>query len=240
MPSPGSRTVKLVAALGASVCIPAALAAPLIANGGFESGFAGWTRVDQLGSLGGFSIQSGTLAPEGADAVPAPPEGSQAAMSDSQGPGAHALYQDFLASAGPAVLSFQVFIGNRGDRFATPDNLDFSIADFNQQARVDILKAGADPFSLAAGDILMTLFNTPVGSALVSGYTTVSTDITGLLAANAGQTLRLRFAETDNFFALQMGVDDVRITSPGVVPEPASFGLAGLALLGLAWSRRRA
>lgn len=33
---------------------------------------------------------------------------------------------------------------------------------------------------------------------------------------------------------------DIEIADPGVVPEPATFGLASLALLGLGWRRRRA
>lgn len=220
--------------------MPSARAAPVIVNGGFESGFTGWTRADQVGSFGTFSIQSGTASPENLDPVPEPPQGSQAAMSDAIGPGAHVLYQDFVASAGPATLSFQLFIGNRANFFATPATLDFSIAAINQQARVDILKSGADPFSVAAADILLTLFATKVGDDLISGYDTVSADISALLAAHDGQTLRLRFAETDNFFQMQMGVDDVQITGATVVPEPASGLLAGLALLGLGLSRRRA
>jgi len=50
------------------------------------------------------------------------------------------------------------------------------------------------------------------------------------LAAHAGETLRLRFAETDNIFTFQLGIDNVRI---GTVPEPPSTLLfaAALALL---------
>lgn len=231
-------SIQLAAGLMVSACIPASLAAPVIVNGGFETGFTGWTRADQTGSEGTFFLQSGSTSPINGDAVPAPPEGSQAAMTDAAGPGAHVLYQDFMASAGPATLSFQVFIGNRSGQFATPDTLDFSIAAINQQARVDILKAGADPFSLAVDDILLTLFTTPAGSALITGYNTVSMDISALLAANEGQSLRLRFAETDNLFSFQMGVDDVRITGANGVPEPSSIALASLGLLWLALRRR--
>ncbi len=232
-------SLRLAAVLVAGACSPAAWAAPIIVNGGFENDFTGWTLADQPGSLGTFMVQSGAASPVLGDPVPAPPQGGKAAMSDAEGPGAHVLYQDFLASAGPATLSFQLFIGNRSDAFSTPDTLDFSIPGINQQARIDILKTGADPFSVAAADILLTLFTTPVGSDLVTGYNTVSTDISALLAANAGQNLRLRFAETDNFGPFQMGVDNVQITAAAVVPEPASYALAGLALLGLALSRRR-
>src|SRR5688572_13540257 len=73
--------------------------ADLISNGGFESGFSDWTRVDQVGSDGTFHLQSGTASPVNGDAVPAPPGGSTAAMTDAQGPGAHVLYQIFTVSS---------------------------------------------------------------------------------------------------------------------------------------------
>jgi hypothetical protein len=45
-------------------------------------------------------------------------------MTDAGGPGSHVLFQDLVASA--AQLSFDLFIGNRAGRFATPNFLDFS------------------------------------------------------------------------------------------------------------------
>lgn len=220
-------------------------AAALIQNGGFESGFSHWTRVDQAGSEGGFSLQSGTASPLNLDPVPAPPEGSQAAMTDAFGPGAHVLFQDFVAVATNALLSFDLFIGNRADLFFSPASLAFDLTSqvgsqtLNQQVRVDILKASADPFSVAAADILMTLVQTMPGDTPVSGYTTFTTDLTALLAANAGQTLRLRFAETDNLGPLQLGVDNVSLGDRNTVPEPATGLLAAAALLGLRGLRAR-
>ena len=227
----------LLVMLSALVTAPAAMSAPTIVNGGFESGFVGWSIADQAGSTGSFFVQSGVSSPEMGDPVPAAPEGVNAAMSDAQGPGAHVLYQDFLAAAGPALLSFELFIGNRDPigTFNDPGTLDFTTAAINMQARVDILAQGADPFSVAPADILMTLYTTQPGDPLVSGYNTISADLTALLGAHVGETLRLRFAETDNFFQFQLGVDDVRFN----VPEPGSLGLAGLALVGLALRRRR-
>lgn len=232
-------SVQWAAGLLACACLSSALAAPVIVNGGFESGFSGWTRADQLGSAGGFGLQTGTTSPVLADPVPAPPGGRTAAMSDADGPGSHVLYQDFTATAGPATLSFQLFIGNRGDRFATPDTLDFSIAAINQQARVDILRPGADPFSLAAADILLTLYASAAGDALIDGYTTISADVGALMGAHAGQSLRLRFVETDNLAPLQMGVDEVQFSTGNAVPAPGTLALAGLALLAGALRRRR-
>ena len=237
--------VRLAAAIALCCGAAAAVAAPLIVNGGFEAAFAGWTRADQVGSDGSFFVQSGATSPLNGDPVPAPPQGANAAMTDSFGPGSHVLYQDFIAVIGPATLRFDLFIGNRANRFATPDSLRFDLTGVqtdNQQARVDILSAGADPFSVAAADILLTLYDTDIGDPLVSGYTTISTDITALLAAHAGQTLRLRFAEVDNLAQFQLGVDNVGFATPtATVSEPASLALVGAALA--AWlgvSRRRA
>lgn len=220
-----------------------AVAVPLITNGGFESGFSGWTRVDAVGSDGTFSQQTSTTSPINGDSVPAPPDGFFAAMSDAEGPGSHVLYQDFVvpASLGSAVLTFDLFIGNRADDFYTPSpaSLDFSTPALNQQARVDILRAGTDPFSVLSSDVLLNLLQTSPGDLLVSGYTSFSTDLTALLTANAGQTLRLRFAETDNVFTFQLGVDNVSLDTQAI-PEPntsllLSTGLIGL--IGYGWRR---
>ena len=97
-------------------------ATPLITNGGFEAGFTGWTLADAFGGDGTFSLQTGTTSPISGDPVPAPPEGTHAAMSDGQGPGSHVLYQDFVvpSSTGSAVLSFDLFIGNRASDLFNP------------------------------------------------------------------------------------------------------------------------
>jgi glucose/arabinose dehydrogenase len=212
-------------------------ALPVISNGGFEAGLASWTRIDQLGSEGAFFSQSGSVSPVNGDPVPLPPEGTRAAMTDAPGPGSHILYQDFVAAPGSAALSFALFIGNRASQFATPTSLDFSTATLNQQARVDIIANTADPFSVAGADVLLNLYQTRPGDPLISGYNTISTDITALLAAHTGETLRLRFAETDNILTFQLGVDNVRFDA---VPEPASILLFGAALALLAgWRGRR-
>jgi len=231
----------------ALLAAPAASAAPTIANGGFENGLTSWVRVDQAGGDGTFALQTGASSPLNADPVPPPPEGTTAAMTDAFGPGSHVLYQDFAASAVMAMLSFDLFLGNRADRYATPGSLDFALTNIdgsqtlNQQARVDILRAGADPFSIAAGDVLLSLFATNVGDALVMGYTTITTDLTALLAAHDGELLRLRFAETDNLAQFQMGIDNVSIQAAQAVPEPATLLLVAAVGAGLATrvARRR-
>jgi glucose/arabinose dehydrogenase len=230
-------TMTAAAVLGLAAA-SVAYALPVIANGGFEAGFTSWTRADQLGSEGTFLIQSGTLSPVSGNTVPAPPEGTRAAMTDSQGPGSHVLYQDFVATADPAALSFALFLGNRAGQFFTPTpaTLDFSTPALNQQARVDILKNTADSFSVAASDVLLNIYQTKPGDPPISGYNTITADISALLAAHAGETLRLRFAETDNVLTFQLGVDNVRFDA---IPEPGSIILLGAALALLAGARGR-
>ncbi len=227
----------------AAIAQPVA-AAPLLINGGFELGFSGWTRVNALGSEGSFLLQTGTTSPVTASPVPAPPGGGTAAMTDAEGPGAHVLFQDFLvpATVSAATLTFDLFVGNRASAFFTPNTLAFDTPTLNQQARVDILGATADPFSVSAADVLLNVFGTSVGSPLISGFTTHSSDIAALLGAHAGDTLRLRFAETDNVNIFNFGVDNVSLDVASQqlpeVPEPATLLLLASGL-GAACAARR-
>jgi hypothetical protein len=220
--------MKLFIRLWVTLVCALALRAPAatINNGGFESGFAGWTRADQLGSDGTFALQTGAASPVNGTSVPAPPGGSAAAMSDAQGPGSHVLYQTFMVTAPvpQTVVSFDLFIGNRAGAFFMPSSLDFATPTLNQQARVDILAGGADPFSVSGADVLMNLFQTTSGDALVSGYSHHASDITALLNGHLNTPLTLRFAETDNLLTFQLGVDNVDIQETAV-PEASSAWL---------------
>lgn len=242
------RGVVAFAALLSALAVQTASAASmeLITNGSFEDGggsFAGWTVLDQADGSGSWFVQTGTASPLNLFGVPAPPEGSFAAMTDQFGPGSHVLYQDFVVPVGvtAATLSFERFIQNFPGTFTTPDTLDYTVFP-NQQARVDIMTTAADPFSVAGGDVLLNVFQTSVGDDPVSGYTVQSNDLGAFLAAHGGETLRLRFAEVDNSGNFNMGVDSVSLTVTTGVPEPSAFVLLGLgvASLGVVARRRRA
>lgn len=217
---------------------PASARAELIVNGGFELGLTGWTTAEQAGSEGAFVVQTGTASPVNGLDVPAPPEGDQAAMSDAAGPGSRVLYQDFLVPiAGPGLfdLRFQLSVNNlAGDFFvpATP-TLDFATPALNQQARVDLLGAAADPFSVAAADVIANLFQTSPGAAFTGAYFTVATQVD--LAPFRGQTIRLRFAQVDNVNLFTLGVDAVSLQA---VPEPSSLTLLAVAVAAALGARR--
>ena len=71
---PGTMWVRVT--LACVLSVPAS--AELITNGGFEMGFTGWTRSNQVGSEGQFALQTGTQSPVNLFTVPAPPEGTTA------------------------------------------------------------------------------------------------------------------------------------------------------------------
>ena len=226
-----------------AVIVACALALPghaaVIANGGFEAGLSSWTVADQLGSEGTFFVQLGTTSPVNGTTVPAPPEGIRAAMSDAQGPGSHVLYQDFTVTGSipAAILVFDLFIGNRDTDFFAPNSLDFSTPALDQQVRVDLLVGGSAPFSVAATDLLMNLYQTHPGDPLVSGYKQISVDITSVINGHLNTPLRLRFAEVDNVLTQQLGVDNVDIVA-SPVPEPSTFLALSFLLLAGACLRR--
>lgn len=246
MPTRREHTMKSLltsasryAALFACLLAVRAHAAP-INNGGFQAGLSSWVTANQLGSDGSFVLQTGTASPVNGFTVPAPPEGTTAAMTDAQGPGSHLLYQDFVVPVvnTSAVLQFSLYVRNSDTVFRTPASLDFSTPTLNQQARVDITTTSADPFSLAAGVVLQNVFQTAVGSPLISGYNTIQVNVTSLMQAHQGETLRLRFAEVDNVAPFNLGVDNVAITVDAI-PEPSTWVLVGSGLLVAACSRRR-
>jgi hypothetical protein len=168
-------------------------------------------------------------------AVPPPPQGLTAAMFDQVGPSGSVLFQDFVVPHGvsAATLSFRLYVFNQALDFAVPNpaTLDFTGAP-NQQVRVDLLTAASNPFSVAGGDVLRNVFQTNPGDpGQYDNYQLLTFDVTDLLAQSGGQTLRLRFAATDNQYYLTVGVDDVSLDVR--TPEPASLTLLGIGAAGV-------
>ena len=216
-----------------------AMAAELLTNGNFETGtFAGWTVANQAGSNGTWYVDApGTTTPSSGFATSANASGgSFYALTDQTGAGAHALLQSFVVGAGLSsmTLSYQLFANNYGSQ-TIKSTLDYNGATVGYY-RVDILNAGADAFSTAAGDIAQSII-VATGSNGVNPYgaNTVALNL-------AAGTYQLRFAEADNSGFFNLGVDNVSINAVGgAVPEPATWAMmiAGFGIVGASMRRRK-
>ena len=129
--------------------------------------------------------------------------------------------------------------GNRANVYFDPNSLDFNTVP-NQQARVDILTAGAGAFDLGAAVVDNVFTTLPGSTAVDQSYLHYTFNITN--AVTPGQTYQLRFDETDNQNFFQLGVDNVSIVAtsstvpePNLVFVPATF----LALVFLTGLRRK-
>ena len=252
------RRLTLLACIFAALALSVTgRAQPLLTNGDFETGsFAGWTLVNQgnpddPGSSGHIYISTpgaGTPLIDGIrfDTAANSGGGRFYAVSASNFPGAHAMLQDFTVPLGTDALNlaFQMFVNDQAGfgAIVDPSGLDYTTGGAffdNQHARVDILRGGASDLSTASGDIVSNLYLGVDSLAPPNPYTDYQFDLTGLLAP--GQTYRLRFAEVDNLSALNMGVDNVRITATAApTPEPGSLALCvGLSLCGTALAIQR-
>jgi hypothetical protein len=213
-----------------------------ITNGGLESNggagtsiFTGWTVDTEAGGGGSWYVQTGTSSPISGFTVPLPTEGSFAAMTDSTGPGTQVLIQTFTVAPGVSsvTLSFDYYLNNLAQDFFPNSDIDYTDGYPNQQARVDILSAGAGDFDSA---VLLNVFQTQSGDPLQPGvYQTLTMDITSTVAA--GGTFELRFAEVDNQQTLNFGVDNVVVEINA--PEPATWGFISAGLLAILALRHR-
>ena len=226
--------VALVGFVGVVVMSQPALAAT-VTNGSFETGdFTGWTVTPQTGSTGTWTVATGTSSPLSEHDTPAPSCDTHQAVFDQTGPSSAVLVQDLTLEAGEThTLSFTHWYVNYDSTavagvvhpavpvtpiWGSPDTLDFHYDGTNQQYRVDILKAGADPFSVAPGDVLKTVFQTQPGDPGSLDPTPVTVD----LSAYAGQSVQLRFAAVDNDDYLNVGIDCVALTSTPIATSSST------------------
>jgi hypothetical protein len=210
-------TATLIAALGAgTLALPCMASAATIANGGFESGdFTGWVKAES--GSGAWSVYTGTAA-QGGLAVGSPPEGTHGAATSQTSPGSHVLYQDVALEAGSThTLTLWIYWRNNA-AFVTPSPETLSQSGSpNQQYRVDVMRPSAAVSSVDPADTLASIYQSRAGDPL----TQTPKQITADLSALAGQTVRIRIAETDNQNYFSAAADDVRIDSaPIAAPEP--------------------
>jgi CubicO group peptidase (beta-lactamase class C family) len=217
--APGRRSRPAPIALAAAVVIGSTLVACEGERGAdqpktfvmddFESGeLAGWQAIGS-GSGAWFAYSDGQVPPAQSDPnapffVPDPPEGRFAAVTHGNGPGTRILYRD-VALEGRFTLRLTVFYIGEAP-FSTPDTLAFESSEPNQQFRIDLIDPTAPIDSVADGDVLVNVFRTSTTDPTSLAPTAVSVD----LSAWAGETVRLRLAQTDNQGPLRGGVDNIR------------------------------
>jgi hypothetical protein len=219
------RAALLVAVLVA-VLAPSGAEAAKVVNGGFESGtLNGWQERHATGA-GSWFAYTGTDAPIGskrpkpADPVQAPPQGDFAATTDEANPDALILYQDVALEPDTSHhLSLLAYYDSyKPIAVPTPDTL--SVSDEvlglpggqfqqNQQFRIDVIKPEAPLESLDPADILRTVFVTKPGDSL----TMPPTSLTANLSTFAGQTVRIRIANSVTEEVFNAGVDAVSIST---------------------------
>ncbi len=196
----------VVLAVSAAVLAGAAVAsAPVIKNGGFETGdFTGWAANTDTG----FALwQVYTDADPG---LPPPPRGGHAATESQGGPATPILSQGFKVPK-HAKLTLISGYHNLAPGFATPHDLnaraDANHGIDNQQYRIDLIRAHARLHSVDNSDVLKNLFRTKVGDPQTMHPKAISAD----LAKFDGQSVKLRFAVAANQGGLQIEVDGVKV-----------------------------
>jgi hypothetical protein len=233
-----------------------AQAVNLIVNGGFEADTGlvqspdtinGWKSLEPS-LIGGISSLSGTSAPASGLSTAGAHSGANYALLEISQPAFAVLYQQFkvpTAGISGGQLAYSVF-GASFANLVPPDvnpskGLDFEHSEAMLTVRVDILKPGADPLSVANADMVRSYFPAVeyFGSdAAPTGYSSYAHPLTPLQLL-AGQTYTLRFASAANTAQALVGIDDVALKVTAV-PEPTTWALmlAGLAGMGFVARRR--
>jgi D-alanyl-D-alanine carboxypeptidase len=142
-------------------------------------------------------------------AMPDPPQGEFAAVTDTNKQGTRIMFRD-VTLGGPLMLHLTVFFelghgdNGRAASFSTPNSLDWW--DDSLQFRIDLLDPSAPLDSVADDGVLVNVFSTEESDPATLAPTEVSVDLSDL----AGQTVRLRLAEVAASARLRAGVDDIR------------------------------
>ncbi len=227
------RTVLLGIVLIAMLA-PSSAEAENVVNGNFESGtLSGWS-VYQANPFGDWFAYKGTETPigvnrkkqgEGRDVQP-PPLGTYAAVTDEVEPDTLILYQDVTLPPGSNYQLSLIAYYDSYKPIAIPTLDTLAVGEEalrlpngqfqkNQQFRIDVMRPEAPLESLESGDVLRTVFATKLGDRPTMAPTKFSVN----LSAFAGQTVRLRIANTVTEEVFNAGVDEVSIASG----PPGSF-----------------
>ncbi len=214
MSRPSIRSfVALIVACSALIA-PTGASAATVVNGDFETGtLAGWQQFNQLGNGDWFTYTKPGADEEG---FFPPPTGTFAAVDDQGSPDLDVLYQDVALELGfthQLALTFY-YRSTEPIVVPSPEALQLVEDTENQHVRVDVMKPTAPIESVNPADILTTLFANKNGDA----ETLAPTHLTADLSPFAGQTVRLRIANSITEGPFNTGLDDVTIISAPVPP----------------------
>jgi hypothetical protein len=195
---------------------PAAASAATVVNGNFETGtLAGWQQFNQTGSGDWFTYEKEGAEEEG---FFPPPSGTFAAADDQNSPDLDILYQDITLEPGfthQLALTFY-YRSEEPIVVPSPEALALESGVENQHVRVDVVTPTAPIDSVSPSAILTTLFANKNGDPEVA----LPTRLTADLSSFAGQTVRLRIANSVTQGVFNTGLDDVSITSSPLPPPP--------------------
>jgi hypothetical protein len=206
----------VIAAACVALLTPGSAGAASVINGEFETGdLSGW-QIHNSSTGGDWYVYSGSSVP----GLFAPPSGSWAAVSREFEPDTAILYQDVALEAHHGHrLTLTVYYHSFGTIMVPEPNTlatDETVAD-NQQLRIDVVRPAAPIESVAAGDVLATVFASRNGDPTTILPTRLAADLTPF----AGQTVRLRIANAVEGAVFNTGLDRVSIAS---TPPANAFG----------------
>lgn len=226
-----SLNSALICGVFGLACIQPASATQVVTNGGFETGsLSGWSATN-LGN-GGCGTNAWAVNSTGTHGctnnvgnMPAPTNGIFAAYNTFDGPvGALQIAQQFTLPGSIASATLSFF-----------DSVRMNIGGQPRTFRIDLYDATNTVF-------LDNLFSQSFQN-VNQGWVFNTADVTNDLLDNAGQTVTLRISNIipQSFTGpAGFGIDNISLEVTGAaVPEPGSLVLSGLALAGLALSRRR-
>lgn len=217
MSRPGARTFLTLIVACIALGAPSAASAATVVNGNFETGnLNGWQQFSQTEAGEWFTYEKEGAEEEG---FFPPPTGTFAAADDQGSPDLDILYQDIALEPGfthQLALTFY-YLSEEPIFVPSPEALTLEASE-NQHVRVDVMKPSAAIDSVNPSDILTTLFANKDGDSEVL----VPTRLTSDLSPFAGQTVRLRIANSVTEGPFNTGVDDVSVTSTPVPPPPPS------------------
>ena len=217
----------LIAGFFGLACLQTASATEVIANGGFETGsFSDWSIVN-LGN-GGCGTNAWTVnstGREGCGSMTAPTNGTFAAYNTFDGPaGTLQISQQLTLPGSIATATLSFF-----------DTVRMSINRQPRTFRIDLYDASNTT-------LLDNLFSQNFQN-VSQGWVSHLVDVTSGLLDNAGQTVTLRISNVipESFTGpAGFGIDNISLdVTTSAIPEPGSLALAGVALAGLAASRRK-